>query len=215
MRRRAIIDIMARRWAWVLVGVAFVLLAVGGWVVLRQQKAHNNQKEGTTEPYTSPYQPSPTQAKQLRMSELSLTSPTFSNGGVIPKTYTCDGEDICPPLRISGVPENAKALALIMDDPDAPVGVWDHWVVFNIPPDVEEIPEGTEPSGVSGRNSWGREGYDGPCPPDREHRYFFRLYALDEPLALSSGSTKEEVLRAMEGHILAQAELMGRYDRAY
>ncbi len=151
--------------------------------------------------------------KESRMSELVLSSSAFSQGGSIPPRYTCDGEDVSPPLSIAGVPEGTRSLVLIMDDPDAPMGTWDHWVVFNIPPTVREIPEGTEPEGTPGRNSWGRTGYGGPCPPDREHRYFFRLYALDTTLNLPEEASKEEVLQAMEGHILAQTELMGRYNR--
>ena len=149
---------------------------------------------------------------------MQLTSPAFENGGVIPERYTCDGENISPELRISGVPEGAKTLALIMEDPDVPTnvredGMWNHWVVFNIPPEISVIAEGEEPAGVRGVTTSGALRYGGPCPPDREHRYFFYLYALDTALNLSEGTTKEEVLAAMEGHVLAKAELMGRYDR--
>ncbi len=148
--------------------------------------------------------------------EMKITSSAFVNGGKIPSKYTCDGNDLIVPLQISDVPAGAKSLALIMDDPDAikPAGkVWDHWVVFNIPVDVKEIAEGEEPSGTGGRNSWGRTGYGGPCPPDGEHRYYFKLYALDAVLSLPEGSTKAEIERAMQGHVAAKAELMGRYER--
>lgn len=150
---------------------------------------------------------------------LSLTSPAFAHHTRIPRAYTCDGDDISPPLKIAGVPAGAKALVLIMDDPDVPKhlrpdGMWDHWVVWNIPPTTTEIPEGKEPQGVGGNNSWGRTGYGGPCPPDREHRYFFKLYALDTMLQLPAGASKKEAEKALQGHILAQAELVGLYERA-
>lgn len=145
--------------------------------------------------------------------EMKLTSTAFTHNGAIPSEYTCDGADLSPPLSISDIPANSKSLALIMDDPDAPVGTWDHWVVFNIPP-TKQIAKGTEPQGVAGRNSWGRTGYGGPCPPSGTHRYFFKLYALDTELNLPKGSTKKELERAMQGHIVAQAELMGTYKRS-
>ena len=147
---------------------------------------------------------------------MKLTSSAFEDGAKIPSTYTCDGEDSNPPLSISGVPDNAKSLALIMDDPDAmkPAGkVWDHWIVFNIPPATTDILEGQEPEGVHGKGTSGNLDYHGPCPPDAEHTYLFKLYALDTPLALAEGATKKEVEEAMEGHILAQTVLKGRYER--
>ncbi|MCK4357577.1 MAG: YbhB/YbcL family Raf kinase inhibitor-like protein [Candidatus Cloacimonetes bacterium] len=142
-----------------------------------------------------------------------IASTAFAEGEMIPRKYTCDGDDISPPLQISDVPENTKSLALIMDDPDAPVGVWDHWIVFNIPASISQISEGEEPQGTPGKNSWGRTGYGGPCPPSGTHRYFFKLYALDTMLDLEPGASKKKVLKAMEGHILAQGELMGKYKR--
>lgn len=144
---------------------------------------------------------------------LVLTSPAFSHSGSIPPLYTCDRGDTNPPLEIKGAPNGAKSLALIVDDPDAPAGTWVHWVVFNIPPETRVIEDGKEPPGTAGKNSWGREGYGGPCPPSGTHRYFFKLYALDALLNVPAGSGKAGVLRAMEGHILAQAELVGRYAR--
>ncbi|MBI2660123.1 YbhB/YbcL family Raf kinase inhibitor-like protein [Candidatus Woesearchaeota archaeon] len=144
---------------------------------------------------------------------MKLTSSAFSHNGAIPSEYTCDGDDLSPPLSINDVPSNAKSLVLISDDPDAPVGTWDHWVVFNIPAATKEIQKGTEPNGIGGRNSWGRTGYGGPCPPSGTHRYFFKLYALDTELNLPEGSTKKDVERAMQGHILTNAELMGTYKR--
>lgn len=148
-----------------------------------------------------------------------LKSPAFGYGEPIPRRYTCDGEDVSPPLEWTDPPAGTVSFALIMDDPDAPVGTWDHWVLFDIPADVRSLPEGVPPDaeppqgGRHGQNSWRRLGYGGPCPPGGTHRYFFRLYALDTTLDLPSGATKGDVLQAMEGHILGQAELMGTYSR--
>jgi hypothetical protein len=144
---------------------------------------------------------------------MKLESPSFSNNGSIPEKYTCDGEDMIPPLKISDVPAGTKSLVIIMDDPDAPAGTWDHWIVFNIPTDTGEVREGVEPTGIQGMTSFKRTGYGGPCPPDREHRYFFRLYALDIMLSLPEGSTKKEILTAMSGHVIEESELIGLYNR--
>lgn len=148
---------------------------------------------------------------------MNLSSPAFVANASIPSTYTCDGKNISPPLTISGVPVDARSLVLIMDDPDVPaasgVKIWDHWVVFNMPPTVTDIPEATQPQGTKGKGTRGSLAYGGPCPPDREHRYFFKLYALDAMLDLPSGSSKADVESAMTGHIVEQAELVGRYAR--
>lgn len=144
---------------------------------------------------------------------MKLTSPAFANNASIPSEYTCDSSDVSPPLAISDVPKNAKSLALVMDDPDAPVGTWDHWIVFNIHASTKEIMKGKEPVGIPGKNSWGRTGYGGPCPPSGTHRYFFKLYALDTELALPQGSAKRDLERAMQGHIIEKAELIGAYKR--
>lgn len=147
---------------------------------------------------------------------MKLHSSDFSHEGVIPKKFTCDGEDVSPELSWTGVPEEAKSLALICDDPDAPMGTWDHWIVFNISPETTDFSEGMKqfPKGTRfGQNSWKRNDYGGPCPPDREHRYFFKLYALDTLLDLPDGSTKKEIMQVMEGHILKHAELMAHYNR--
>ena len=150
---------------------------------------------------------------------IEVTSTAFSEGEMIPARFTCDGQDISPPLAWSGVPDTAQSLALICDDPDAPVGTWDHWVLFNLPADAAGLPEAVpaEPTlasgAVNGKNSWGRLGYGGPCPPGGTHRYFFYLYALDTRLSLESGATKAQLRQAMEGHILAEGQLMGRYQR--
>jgi Raf kinase inhibitor-like YbhB/YbcL family protein len=149
---------------------------------------------------------------------MKLTSPSFKQGQKIPSKHTCDAQEISPELHISDVPSAAKTLVLIMDDPDVPASVrkeqmWDHWVVFNIPPHTTHIPENSQPPGIPGKNTDGGLNYQGPCPPDREHRYFFKLYALDTHLDLPAGSTKKQVEEAMRGHILAHTELMGLYAR--
>jgi hypothetical protein len=149
---------------------------------------------------------------------MKLTSSAFGHEDKIPSKYTCDGENINPPLNISDVPEGTRSLALIMEDPDVPThlrkdGMWDHWVVFNMPPDIREIRAGNEPRGIPGIGTNGKTGYFGPCPPDREHRYFFKLFALDAQINLPEKSTKSDVETAMEGLILDQAVLMGRYQR--
>ena len=148
---------------------------------------------------------------------MHITSPAFQNNTSIPSVYTCDGKNINPPLEFSDIPGNAKSLVLIMDDPDVPsqagVTVWDHWVVFNIPPTVINIEEGKNPAGILGKNTRGDLAYGGPCPPDREHRYFFKLYALDTMVSLPAGATKKDVETVMQGHIIAQGELIGLYNR--
>ncbi len=149
---------------------------------------------------------------------IQLTSPAFEHGEMIPDRYTCNGQDISPALNWAGVPEGAGSLALICDDPDAPMGIWVHWVIYNIPAKTKGLPEDVSASkatlkngAIQGTNSWGRIGYGGPCPPSGTHRYFFRLYAVDTSLDLKPGATKAQLLKAMEGHILAECELMGRY----
>lgn len=150
---------------------------------------------------------------------MTLTSPAFTEGGEIPSKYTCEGENVNPELNISGVPENAKSLVLIMDDPDVPEFVrkekmFDHWVVYNIPPTTTRIPENSQPKGTPGKNTNGDLNYYGPCPPDREHRYYFKLFALNNDLvSLPKGASKKDVEQAMQGHVVAKAQLMGRYDK--
>lgn len=149
---------------------------------------------------------------------MKLTSSAFEHEGKIPAKYTCDGENINPPLKITDIPSAAKSLVFIMDDPDVPKylrkdGMWDHWVVFNIPASLREIKEGEEPEGTHGIGTGGNLNYMGPCPPDREHRYFFKLYALDKELNLPEKAAKQQVEKAMEGHILMKTQLMGRYKR--
>ncbi|MBK9006279.1 MAG: YbhB/YbcL family Raf kinase inhibitor-like protein [Anaerolineae bacterium] len=154
--------------------------------------------------------------------QLTLTSDAFANGGSIPVKYSCNGRDISPALAWSEPPAGAQSFALLMDDPDAPGG-WVHWVLYNIPADARGLPEDLAITGknvpegqgnpFTGKNSWGDIGYGGPCPPGGTHRYFFKLYALDEMLGLLPGANKGELLKAMEGHILAQGELVGTFSK--
>jgi Raf kinase inhibitor-like YbhB/YbcL family protein len=144
----------------------------------------------------------------IQIGNLKLSS-VFENNQEIPAKYTCQGDDINPPLTIDGIPETTKTLVLIMDDPDAPAGTWDHWLVWNIAP-TAEIKENSVP-GIQGRNSWGRNDYGGPCPPSVTHRYVFKLYALDIELDLPEGADKKELEAAISGHVLAQTQLIGLY----
>lgn len=144
-------------------------------------------------------------------SGMKITSPEFENNQSIPKKFTCEGEDISPSLVIEGVPGEAKSLALIMDDPDAPMGTWVHWVVFDIPV-INRIEENTIP-GKQGTNNFNRKDYGGPCPPSGTHRYFFKIYALDKMLNLNEGISKGALEKAMQGHILDKAELIGLYKK--
>ena len=138
---------------------------------------------------------------------------------MIPKKHTCDGDDISPPLEWESVPENAKSIALISDDPDAPMGTWVHWVYYDIPVSINGLPENLTPvenpeiGGKQGTNDFGRIGYGGPCPPGGTHRYYFKIYALDTTLNLSPGAEKKKLLEAMEGHIIEQAQTIGKYKR--
>ena len=142
---------------------------------------------------------------------MKLTSPEFENNTSIPKKFTCQGQDINPSLIIEGIPDNAKTLALIMDDPDAPMGMWVHWVVYNIPIALR-IDEDSIP-GEQAMNDFGRSDYGGPCPPSGTHRYFFKIYALDIELSLKEGARKEDLEKAIKGHILDKAELIGLYKK--
>jgi Raf kinase inhibitor-like YbhB/YbcL family protein len=143
--------------------------------------------------------------------EMKLTSPAFAEKGFIPAQYTCQGPDVSPALLIEGLPAGTKSLTLIVDDPDAPGGMWVHWVVFNIPP-TKNIPQGAVP-GTEGNNDFRKTSYGGPCPPQGVHRYFFKLYALNTLLPLPAGARKKEVEAAMRGHIIGQTTLIGLYEK--
>jgi Raf kinase inhibitor-like YbhB/YbcL family protein len=160
-------------------------------------------------------------AESTNKNAISVTSSAFAEGAAIPEEYTCQGKDISPPLKWSGVPSEAKSLALVMDDPDAPMGTWVHWVLYDLASSMTELPEGMSArehisagSGKEGLNDFKRLGYGGPCPPaGKPHRYFFKLYALDTTLDLKPGAKKKDLERAMEKHILAQGQLIGTYKR--
>lgn len=166
-------------------------------------------------------------AKELRAAQteggagtMQIASDAFTEGETIPRKHTCEGEDVSPLLSISGIPDGAKSLVLICDDPDAPLGTWVHWVLFGLAPDTTELPEGVpdDPEVLGGakhgRNDFGNLGYGGPCPPPGPaHRYYFKLYAIDTELTLPAGVTKGDVMHAIEGHVLDEAQLMGRYGR--
>jgi Raf kinase inhibitor-like YbhB/YbcL family protein len=148
---------------------------------------------------------------------MKLASSAFTEGQAIPRQYTCDGINISPPLEWTGIPKSAKTLAIVADDPDAPAGTWAHWVIYNLPADtmgmIENVPamEEIKGGGLQGKNDFEKIGYGGPCPPSGTHRYFFKIYALDSELPLKAGATKADVEKAMSGHVLAQAQLMGTF----
>jgi Raf kinase inhibitor-like YbhB/YbcL family protein len=175
--------------------------------------------EPAAPPTATEVPPEPTEAPMPLPFE--LTSILIAHEQPIPVRYSCDGEDVSPPLDWGDPPAGTQSFALIMDDPDAPGGTWDHWILFNIPADMRGLEENLpitgknqEPGSIFvGNNSWGRADYGGPCPPGGTHRYFFKLYALDTTISLLPGVTKQELLSAMEGHILGEAELMGTYSR--
>jgi hypothetical protein len=145
---------------------------------------------------------------------MKISSSVFENNKRIPSKYTCDGDDLSPALAIEDVPTEAKSLALIMEDPDSPGKTWIHWVVWNINPEISQIKESNLPPGaLQGETSDGDAKYHGPCPSQGEHRYFFKLFALDKKIDLTAGAKKEELEKEMEGHIIASAEIMGRYSR--
>lgn len=145
---------------------------------------------------------------------MKISSSAFENPGYVPAKYTCDGENISPPLRFLDIPENAKSLVLIVDDPDAPMGTWVHWLLWNIDPKTTKIEENSKPAGaVEGTTSFGDQAYGGPCPPSGVHHYHFKLYALDTTLNLPTLAKKEDLEKTMKGQILASAEIIGLYTR--
>src|SRR2546426_12804299 len=166
-----------------------------------------------------PVEQHPAATPQDEKAEFKVTSTAFNEGQPIPKQYTCDGVNISPPLEWSGVPKTAKTIAIVCDDPDAPGGTWVHWMLYNLPADniglVENLPatETLKAGGFQGKNDFSKTGYGGPCPPSGTHRYFFKIYALDSELPLKAGATKEELMKAMEGHIVLQGQLVATYRR--
>jgi Raf kinase inhibitor-like YbhB/YbcL family protein len=164
---------------------------------------------------------SPCRSAAQRGGAMQITSQAFQNGGDIPRKFTCQGDDGSPELTWQGAPAGTKTFALIVHDPDAPrAGGWTHWVVFNVPASVTHAAENAPKTaqfpggGVQGHNDWGKAGYGGPCPPSGTHRYFFRVYALDTELKLPAAAGKDEVEKAMQRHVLGQAELMGKYKKS-
>ena len=163
----------------------------------------------------------PTPGQEVPRMSIEVTSSAFTEGARIPKKYTCDGQDISPALKWSGVPQKTKSIALICDDPDAPSGTWVHWVVYSIPPDVTELQEGVVKTNVlpdgakQGTTDFKRIGYGGPCPPRGHgaHHYYFKVYALDIQVGLKAGATKKDLEKSMKGHILGQGQLIGTYER--
>jgi len=152
----------------------------------------------------------PVQIKNM----MTVTSLVFKQNEMIPKQYSCDGENINPPLTIVNVPDNVKSLVLIVDDPDAPSGVWTHWLVWNIDPKTTDIKENSAPANAEvGKNDFGKLEYGGPCPPAGTHRYFFKVYALDTVLNLSQGANRSQLDQIMKGHIIDKGELMGKYSK--
>ncbi|MGA2668614.1 MAG: YbhB/YbcL family Raf kinase inhibitor-like protein [Ignavibacteria bacterium] len=176
-------------------------------------------KEQNVSTKTNPEKKVVSGTKEKKDMSINITSVTFDEGGLIPSKYTCDDQNMSPPLSLSSVPDTAKSLALICDDPDAPSGTWVHWVMYNIPPQTKELPEGIPakkelPDGTKqGLNDFHDIGYGGPCPPGGTHRYFFKIYALDTELKAGSDITKQDLLDMMKDHILAQGQLMGKYSR--
>jgi len=208
----------------VIVILAIMILALAGYLFYSKDSTPSgpvfkgpSEPPNVLQPTEGP--PMPTSVKQTEL--MTITSTAFKQEGSIPPQYTCDGDNVNPPLAFSNFPETTKSFALIMDDPDVPKtsrpdGNWDHWLMWNIPATTESIPENTIPEGaVVGMNTGGKMAYAGPCPPDREHRYFLKVYALDTLLELDpSSATKADIESAMDGHILDQSTLMGRYNRS-
>ncbi|GIU69332.1 MAG: hypothetical protein KatS3mg002_0568 [Candidatus Woesearchaeota archaeon] len=194
-----------------------LLLSFGCVNNISDNKSNNNKSNNNSHKilynnsYNSSYNKSIPQSEVYNM---RIYSPEFNDNSMIPKKFTCQGQDINPQLLFEDIPENAKTLVLIMDDPDAPMGTWVHWVLFNIPSDVTGIPEDSVPdNAVQGLNSWSKNNYGGPCPPSGTHRYFFKLYAIDTELALDDTATKKDVEQAMQGHIIEKAEYVGLYKK--
>jgi len=193
------------------IAVALIPLALAFKFVSLTATAAQNQ------PYRSVYQ---SYLSGAAMQHMYLKSPTFQSGNEIPKQFTCEGQDLSPALQWGDAPAKTQSFALIADDPDAPSGTFVHWVLFDLPTNMTELPQGVPKSehlgsgGTHGTNDFGKIGYGGPCPPaGKTHRYFFKLYALDTTLALKPGAKKQDVERAMKGHILDQTELIGKYQR--
>lgn len=196
-----------------LIVVALLIVACSPYDQVTEPTITTTTRETTTS--TTPPTTLPSTTTTLPPA-FGITSPAFGPGEAIPLPFTCDGEDVSPSLDVVGIPRGTESLVLIVDDPDAPLGTWDHWVEYDIPVDSGslEIDRASGPIGTQGVNSWNLTGYMGPCPPESEqHEYFFRVYALDRLLDLPAGSESERVDKAMEGHVIDSVELVGVYER--
>lgn len=187
--------------------VCSVLLAIGGACSSEEEASSPAASPSTTTDQSSVTEPPMTQEDAMQ-----LTSAAFGQGDAIPVRFTCDGDDISPALTVTDIPTDAVSLVLIMEDPDAPGGTWDHWIAYDIPV-ATEIVENVGALGTAGTNSWGESGYGGPCPPSGTHRYLFTISAVDSDLGIQIGATKAQVLAALDGRVLAEATLMGTYSR--
>lgn len=207
-----------RPFGWILFTAIIVLTGAGYFLFTKIQK------EAPTPPVTPPVVTENMTEKEIipqqKTMTLTITSPVFEMNGTIPTRFTCDGKNISPELIFTGAPASTMSFALTMEDPDVPHsvradGMWNHWVVWNIPPSTVRLEEGAVSPGILGSNTSGKAKYMGPCPPDREHGYIFTLYALDSLLSLPQGATKEELLQAISSHIIEQSQLIGRYNRSH
>ena len=200
---------------WIALATFIILIVLGYFLFSKIQILKPSQPTIISTPSIIIKEKTIVQQKNI---PLAITSPVFEMNGLIPSRFTCDGENISPELIFSNVPKGTQSFALIMEDPDVPKtvradGMWNHWLVWNIPPQITRIKEGETPLGIIGANTGGKMKYAGPCPPDREHRYIFTLYALDSLLSLPNSATKEELLQALSPHLIEQAKLIGRYNR--
>lgn len=202
----------------VIVKIFLVVIALVALSACRNENSSAPQNTAQPSPAATPTATA-TASTPASKNALKLASSAFADGEMIPLKYTCDGDNVSPPLKWEGVPEKAKTLALFVVDPDAPGGRFTHWVLYNLSASAKELPENIppdkQPASVArhGTNDFKKLGYGGPCPPSGAHRYLFKLYALDTELALDAGATREDLLNAMQGHILAQGELVGKYEK--
>ncbi len=196
---------MPKKLVITIAGVIIILVAI---FLVKPLPSNQNGVETETETDIN------SEPDSLTAQTMNITSPDFNNNEKMPAKFTCDGDNVSPALEIKNIPENTVSLALIVDDPDAPSGIFVHWLAFNIDPNIAVIGEGKVPmEATQGVTGFDRTGYGGPCPPSGTHRYYFKLYALDTALDLNETADKEELLSAMEGHIIDQAELIGLYSR--
>ena len=196
-----------------------ICLLLSALIILSSCQGANDNRAGTNQSTLQPGANNRSEQTGGEKMAIRLTSTAFNEGEMIPAKYTCDGANVSPPLSWTGAPEKTKSLALIADDPDAPGKTWVHWVVYDLPASANSLPENVakqetiSSGGKQGTTDFKKIGYGGPCPPSGTHRYFFKIYALDDETELKPGATKDELLKAMEGHTVAQGQLMGKYKR--